>query len=490
MNTRSLRFRVTMLYSGLLTLSLLLFGASAYLGLERYLDSRLKRALEEQARLIGEKLLVDVVARGDSYVIEEVTEGNSPEITGRFLRITRPNGAVLYQSGLPRNRSFDPSLIAVQPIAASQAGFRLQTVGHARMLIYTYYYLAAANHPYLVEAGAPYEEVSHVLRGLSLALAVGLPLIVCAAVVGGYAMMNRALRPVNELAQQAERISSRNLNERLPVLHSGAEIEKLGTSLNLMIERLDDSFQHIQRFSADVSHELRTPLTVLRGELETFAQQRVSADQLEMLGSALEETDRLTKIVEQLLAISRLDAGEACSELVPLDLGEIALSTAEQLHLLAKEKEIKLSFGITPGVILEADVIRLRQVIANLLDNAIKYTQVGGKVDVGVNCSGQSALLHVGDNGPGIAPDCLPHIFERFYRSDRARSRASGGSGLGLAIVKAICDAHGAEISVVSTEGAGSCFTIKWPLAMAHGPGGRTGVWGLHTSSPQLTLEQ
>lgn len=489
MNTRSLRFRVTMLYSGLLTLSLLLFGASAYLGLARYLDTRLKRALEEQARLIGDKLLVDVVARGDNYVIEEVTEGYSPEITGRFLRITRPNGTVLYQSSLPRNGSFDSSLIAVQPVASSQAGFRMQTAGHAHLLIYTYYYLAGAKLPYLVEVGAPYEEVSHVLHGLSLALAVGLPLIACAAVIGGYAMMSRALRPVNKLAQQAERISSRNLNERLQVVRSGDEIERLGTSLNHMIGRLDESFQHIHRFSADVSHELRTPLTVLRGELETLAQQRVSADQLEMLGSALEETERLTKIVEQLLAISRLDAGEACNELRPLDLGEVAFSTAEQLHLLAKEKEIQLSFGITPGVILEADVIRLRQVVANLLDNAIKYTQVGGEVQVGVSRSGQSALLRVRDNGPGIAPDCLPHIFERFYRSDRARSRASGGSGLGLAIVKAICDAHGAEVSVVSTEGAGSCFTIKWPLVMAKSDAGRAAVSGPQISSLRLTVE-
>jgi two-component system sensor histidine kinase BaeS len=120
-------------------------------------------------------------------------------------------------------------------------------------------------------------------------------------------------------------------------------------------------------------------------------------------------------------------------------------------------------------VILEADVIRLRQVIVNLLDNAVKYTPVGGTVEVGVKRFGQSALLYVQDNGPGIAPECLPHIFERFYRSDRARSRTSGGSGLGLAIVKAICAAHGAEVSVVSAEGVGSCFTIKWPLASLQG---------------------
>lgn len=464
MKTHSLRFRVTMWYSGLLTFSLLLLGASAYLGLERYLDSRLKHALEEETRSIGEKLLVDVVNRGDSYVLEEIAESSSPEIAGRFLRITRLNGTVLYQSNVPRNLSFDPSLIAVQSVIPSHPAFRMEVAGSTRMLIHTYYYVAPPGVPYLIEAGAPYEEVTHILRGLSLALAVGLPLIVCAAVAGGYGMMGRALRPVNELAHQAERISSRTLNERLHVVRSGDEIEKLATSLNRMIGRLDDSFQHIRRFSADVSHELRTPLAILRGELETFAQQRVSADQLELLGSALEETDRLTKIVEQLQVISRLEEGNACRELVPVDLGEIAVATAEQMHLLAKEKEIEMLFETKPGVILEADVIRLRQVIANLLDNAIKYSPIGGVVEVGVNRSGHSGLLYVKDNGPGIPPDCLPHIFERFYRSDRARSRASGGSGLGLAIVKAICAAHGAEVQVVSTEGVGSCFTVLWPL--------------------------
>lgn len=464
MNSRSLRFRMTAWYAGLLSASLILFGASVYLGLQRYLDAGLRRNLDEQTRSIGEKLLVDVQAKGEQYVIAETNEHYAPEINGRFLRITRQDGTVLYQSSLPRDGSFDPTHVS----AAQQSvrdGYRLQRIGAVTLMIHQYLYTTAGGERFLIEAGAPYEGVGSVLRGLLLILAFGLPVIVATAILGGYWVMQRALKPLNQIAEQSERISSTTLNDRLPRIDSGDEIERLSTSLNRMIERLDDSFQHINRFSADVSHELRTPLTILRGELEILSQQLSSADQQEMLGVALEEVDRLTKIVEQLLAISRLDAGEACQELVRLDLGALATSTADQLRLLADEKSISLVFQIVPGVTVEADQIRLRQVIANLLDNAIKYTHVGGTVKLSVSRSNDRAVMEIEDDGVGIAAESLPHIFERFYRADKARSRDSGGSGLGLAIVKAICTAHGAEINVQSVERTGSRFCVRWPIA-------------------------
>lgn len=471
MNTRSLRFRMTAWYAGLLTVSLIIFCASVFLGLKNYLNEALRANLAEQTRSIGEKLLVDVNEKGEQYVIAETNEHYAPEINGRFIRITRADGSTLYQSNLPADLSFDPNQISAQEVLPSPTGFRTEKIDNAILLIHSYLYTTKDGKRFLIEAGAPSGAIGGVLKRLLMIFGIGLPVIVFGAIAGGYWLMRRALRPVNLIAEQAERISSRNLNERLPVIQSGDEIEKLSTALNRMIERLDDSFQHINRFSADVSHELRTPLAILRGELETMAQQRVSIDQLEIIGSALEETERLAKIVDQLLAISRLDAGEACRERIRLDLAELATSTADQLHLLAEEKSISLQYSATRGVEVEADPLRLRQLIANLLDNAIKYTPKGGTVKLSVFASENQAILEVKDNGVGINLEALPHIFDRFYRADEARSRSSGGVGLGLAIVKAICTAHGATIRVTSEEGFGTCFRVSLLLSV----GERTG---------------
>ena len=468
MNTRSLRFRMTAWYAGLLTISLMVFSSSVYLGLEHFLDTSLHKSLAEQTRTIGEKLVAEVTRKGEDYVVGETSE-LAPEINGRFIRITRHDGSVLYRSGQPKDGSFDPSQISA---AANRetASYRREVVGESALLIHSYPFTTKDGKRFLIEGGAPYQQIRTVLHGLLLILAFGTPLIVACAIAGGYWVMQRALEPVNYIAAHAERVSSKNLSERLPSVNSGDEIERLSNSLNHMIGRLDDSFQHISRFSADVSHELRTPLTIIRGELEALAANDVSTEQLEVIGSVLEESDRLSKIVDQLLAISRLDAGEECAGRTRVDLGAVAISTADQLHLLADEKSIVLQFQVATGVFVEADQIRLRQVIANLLDNAIKYTSESGWVKMSVKHDGGNAILEVEDNGVGIAEEALPHIFERFYRADKARSRLSGGSGLGLSIVKAICTAHGALVKVFSAEGEGSTFRVEWPTATSPVP--------------------
>jgi len=304
-----------------------------------------------------------------------------------------------------------------------------------------------------------------VLHGLLLTLAIYMPFVVSLAVAGGYWLMRRSLAPVDEITKRAEGITSTNLGERLPDIRTGDELERLSASLNRMIGRLDDAFQHINRFSADASHELRTPLTILQLELEGIAQNhRDNGSLSDQIGSALEETDRMSRIVESLLAISRLDAGEAKMDKTRLDLGELAASTGNEMVLLAEEKSIRLRMHTTAGVQVEGDRTRLQQVIVNLIDNAVKYTQQGGEVDITVGVDGKTAVLEVSDNGPGISAYALPHVFERFYRADKARSRASGGAGLGLSIVKAICAVHNADVNVSSQEGRGTTFRVELPL--------------------------
>ena len=220
-------------------------------------------------------------------------------------------------------------------------------------------------------------------------------------------LIQRALAPVDQITASAERITSHNLSERLPVARTADELERLSTALNLMIARLEDAFQHSRRFMADASHELRTPLTVLRGELEGLAAEIFGPDLQQRLGSALEELERLINIVEGLLALSRLDAGEAQAEWVKFDLAALAAATADQMSLLGEDKNIKITCAQSKDVWIEGDRARMKQVVVNLLDNAIKYTPPGGSVGINVTSRHGKALLEVADNGIGIPAEAL-----------------------------------------------------------------------------------
>jgi heavy metal sensor kinase len=468
--TRSIRFRMALWYAALLAGALCLFGAATYIGLERYLQKSLEESLVKQARSIGDVLLVNINQSGEDYVDNEITEHYSPEINGRFIRVTRADGKQIFVSGPPKDGTFDPALVPPPRLPAAQAFSREVEMSDGReLLLHGLPYSARDGTQFLIEVAAPYNQIESVLRGLLLTLALGLPLIVTLAIGGGYLLMRRALRPVDEIRQKAAQITSRNLSERLPVIHTGDELERLATDLNRMIARLEDSFQQINRFSADASHELRTPLTVLQGELEAVAQKGKSlpTEVRDTIGSALEEIQRLSKIVEGLLAISRLEAGEARSP-EPLDFAELAHSTADQMRLLAEEKHISLIADGTDPVEVEADPSRLKQVVVNLLDNAIKYTPEGGKVTITVAQRDGHAVLEVADTGLGISANDLPHVFDRFYRADKARSRQMGGTGLGLSIVRSICMAHGGRVTVSSSEGRGSLFRVELPLVTSH----------------------
>ena len=277
--------------------------------------------------------------------------------------------------------------------------------------------------------------------------------------------MTSPLRPVVALGEHAERIGTHSFGERLPVVPTGDELERLSLALNRMISRLEDALTHNQRFSADVSHELRTPLTILRGEFEHMVQlSLLPPTVLDTIGSAIEEIDRLSKIVDSLLDISKIDSGDAHIKRAPVDLCLVAASTVEQMRLLAEEKDISIFCSQRGPVLVLGDDVRLKQVLVNLIDNAIKYTGEGGRVGIDVTATGGQGIVLVTDDGIGVPSDSLPHVFERFYRADRARSRESGGSGLGLSIVKAICTAHQGTVSISSVEGEGTEVRVTLPL--------------------------
>jgi heavy metal sensor kinase len=313
---------------------------------------------------------------------------------------------------------------------------------------------------------APLADVDRSVERLRLLLLVAGPVALALAGGGGWLLTRAALRPVDRMTEQAEAIGADRLGERVSVPDAADELTRLARTLNGMLDRIERGVVEQRRFVADASHELRTPLAVMRAELEVaLRDQELAADASEVLDSAAEEVARMSKIVEDLLTLAHRDEGRLELLLEPVDLREVAATAVDQLRPLAEGRAITLTLegpdGRVPDLI--ADRSRILQVVTNLVDNAVKYTGDGGAVRVRVWPEAGGAGLSVGDTGPGVPPDALPKVFDRFYRVDAARSRQQGGSGLGLAICKELVEAHGGRVWAQSTLGAGSTFSLLLP---------------------------
>ena len=487
MKAASLRFRITLCYVSLLAAALVVFGASVYAGLQSYLKNSLKYSLVETSTNIATRFVSEFSQKGQGWVAGEVNEAYAPEISGRFIRITHVlpsgSGAVVYQSGNTTDPYIDTTRVSRPNLLDNTPSVRTERIGPGSyLMVYALPYTTPDQQRFLIESGASQQPIERVLRGLFLALVALTPLTLLAAAICGYFLMRQPLRPIAELTRHAEHIGFQGTGERLPIIASGDELERLSLSLNRMIGRLEDALSHIHRFSADVSHELHTPLTILRGELEPIIQRPALDSALsDAVGSALEEIDRMSRIVDSLLVISRLDSGGAGIEFTQVDLSGLVASTTEQMRLLADERQINITCSSSGPVQVMGDAVRLKQVIVNLLDNAIKYTQPGGQVKTFAFVEGGCGILEVADNGIGIPEESQLHVFERFYRADKARSRGSGGAGLGLSIVKAICSAHSGSVSLTSRDGAGTTLRVALPL---NSPIHAKGMDGARNSSP------
>jgi heavy metal sensor kinase len=466
---RSLRARVTFWYLSLLTTALIVFATCIYVSLQRYLELSLQHWLANDARNIAERFVAPVEAKGTTWLTNELSESYPPDSSGQYIRVSRlglANGPeVLYQSPdfgqLPAARDRVSAFVAQAKQFHTEHGSSDQSV-----VLYDVAYRSASGISYRIEVGASHFPIEQLLENLLAILLVLTPVILLAAAVGGYLLMAQPLHPLASLTSKAERIGVGELGERLPVIATGDELERLSLSLNRMITRLEDALAHNRRFTADVSHELRTPLTIVRGELDHVMQMHDLSPEIgESVGSALEEVERLARIVESLLAISHLDSGGAGIERNTFDLHATAISTADQMRLLAEEKRISLICDTAGPVYTIGDESRIKQVLVNLLDNSIKYTPEGGCITTSISAEGGDAVLTVKDNGIGIPAESLPHLFERFYRAERARSRRVAGVGLGLPIVQAICRAHGGTISITSNEGRGTSVEVRLPIA-------------------------
>jgi len=309
----------------------------------------------------------------------------------------------------------------------------------------------------------PEQRIEQQLDEILVVLALGLPLIVGLAGIAGYMLARRALRPIDHLAADARRITADRLHERLSIANKHDEIGRLAAVINDAFGRLESSFEQLRRFTADASHELRTPLAVIRGTGELgLAETRTPAEYKEAMGSMLEEVDRLTRLVDTLLQLSRGDAGTVRLSPEVVNLGDLAREVGGSLSVLADERRQRVHITAQPDAVVRADRLVLRDAITNVLDNAIKYGPAGTVIDVRVETGPGVAVLAVTDEGPRIPEEHRSRIFDRFYRVDEGRSRETGGTGLGLAIAKWAVEANGGQIAYES-NGAGSTFRISLP---------------------------
>jgi heavy metal sensor kinase len=301
------------------------------------------------------------------------------------------------------------------------------------------------------------------LRELSALLAFGLPLAVAAAGLGGYLVARRALAPIERMAERAQSITAERLSDRLPVHNADDEMGRLATVFNETLGRLERSFDQMRRFTTDVSHELRTPLTSIRsvGEVGLRGGHRDEASYRAMIGSMLEEADRLAGLVDRLLTLSRAESGQATLAREVVDLRGLAEEVVSHLGVLAEEKGQRLTIDATDGALSAvADRQVLRQALINLVDNAIKFSPAGGDIRIRIAATAHEALFDVSDSGPGIADEARSRIFDRFYRSDDA---PAGGTGLGLSIAKGAVEANGGRLTLEHSSHGGSTFRIIMP---------------------------
>lgn len=321
----------------------------------------------------------------------------------------------------------------------------------------------------VVQVGESLAPLGNTLRSVVIELLLIVPFVLILGTLGSYWLAAHAFAPIHRLTRIARHIEAGDLHERVPVPRSKDEIQSLALTFNEMIERLDKAFTRQRRFMADASHELRTPVAAIRSMTDVVLAQSTpveSEEYVTVLRDVNAESERLGHLINDLLSLARTDENQVLleRELVRLDL--LVADVAATIEPLAAERGITIEIVAEQPAMVMADEVRLIQVIMNLLDNAVTYTNTGGTVKLEVKVQNNKACMAVSDTGIGIAKDHLDHIFERFYRVDPARSRAAGSTGLGLAIVDWIVRAHGGSITVESEVGEGTTFTVTLPIVV------------------------
>ena len=459
MNRHSIRFRLTAWYSVVLALALIVFGAASWFVIEQILFHTVNRELVD--RIEGVRRFMDhqIGSLSLEEIRDEFKEHSVLGPGGDLFQVCDENGIWIYRSA----PLVDASVPIRRPAEIPNEGvWEDLRVGHAHLRFLSRRAVVLGK-PYTIQVAATTHELMESLEIFRWTLILLVPAVLLIAAAGGWWMSRRALDPVDRVTAAARSIGERSLGQRLPVPKTNDELQRLSETLNQMLARLEGSFHRITQFTADASHELRSPISVIRTNAEiALRRERSGREYQHTLAEIVAESERITELLDDLLALARADAGKATLAREPVDLAALAHEGVKRVQARAEEKELDVRVH-TRGSMLSGDTSSLRRLILILLDNAIKYTPAGGEVSIESRTVDRLVELEVADTGIGIAPEDLPHIFERFYRADKARNRDSGGVGLGLALASWIAAAHGGSIQVNSELGKGSRFVVSLP---------------------------
>ena len=390
---------------------------------------------------------------------------DSRHVLERFLEVRTPGGELLYRNDRLRGRSLGGVPLSLEGVGGySERAARLADGTRVVMVSRRH---TVDGRETLIRLAYSEDAIWHAMRDLAAAAALMLPVMIAVTALAGYRMSRRVLEPIQQIASQARQITSHRLHERLPVAGTGDELDHLSEVINQTLARLDQSFQQLRQFTSDASHELRTPLAAIRTIGEVGLQRDGTRDEYrEMVGSMLEEANRLTQLIDELLMLSRADAGVIPLHRSRVSITALAGEAAGLLEPLAEEKRQIMTLSASGEAVVQADPVLIRQALINVLHNAIKYSPEGAPISIAVEACGTDGIaIEVRDCGPGIAPEHAERIFDRFYRVDQGRSRDAGGFGLGLAIAHWAVDVHGGTMGVSPGVDGGCVFRITLPGA-------------------------
>jgi two-component system, OmpR family, sensor kinase len=463
---RSIRTRLTLWYTSLLTVTLLILGGTAYGLLSYSLSREMDTALNGVARALIERS----PGRSASFPPSEIDQAFR-----RFFGFSPWDHYFQMRDPLD-SRDDHPSLSSTGKLPLGREAFNnalrglssfetVEGLGEHPVRILTMPVTESGRVVNMIQVGMSLKSIDETRFRFLVIMAGVLPLGLVLAGSGGWLLAHRALKPVDRMTAAARRISAEHLGERVDETGTGDELDNLAKTLNEMLTRLDAAFAQIRRFSADASHELQTPLTILKGELEVALRSTRTPEEYQAtLESGLEEVDRIAALVEGLLLLARAEAGMLKMDRQAVDLGQVLEEVYQRLKPLADSHGIELRLGPIEPLSIQGDGERLQRMVLNLVDNAIKYTGPQGRVTLTLQRDGNWASILVSDTGTGIPVGEQEHIFQAFYRTPEARSQAERGTGLGLSIARSIAVAHGGTIRLDSAPGRGSTFDMRIPI--------------------------
>jgi heavy metal sensor kinase len=442
----------------LLASVLLLFSAAIYLAVHRLLLSNFDDLLGHQADVIAET--IDVTTAGSDSTNQVWLLGNRD--SEHFTRLYHTDGKLVFDNnGVDEEAPELPD--AVDDALQGRKSFTQVVVSEGPMRIATFPIVHNGQIAGVLQVGVSLEDIDDTLRRLRKVLLVLAPAMLLLASGGGWFLAQRALAPIDQITRTAQRISAENLSGRIALDGPKDEVGRLAHTFDAMLARLEAAFVRQRQFTADASHELRTPLTAIIGQIDVAVERPRPAERYrETLLEVREQAQRLARLASDLLFLARADAQPVAHTAEAVDLQALLPAIVAQVEPLASERGQTIALTPAPIVVCGNEDLLIRLVL-NLLDNAIRYTPVGGRIAIECAKNRRHAMIQVRDSGPGIASEHLPQLFERFYRVDRGRNRAQGGSGLGLAIAQTIAQAHGGYVAVESTVGEGSTFAVYLP---------------------------